>query len=349
LAGVFLFVTMILAHTMLRNSDEIFQQGIPLRFIFLWLAYRVPVVLLFALPVATMLSTSLVVIRLTREHELTAARMGGMSLARAFVPLLGGGLFLSGLSFLDSEFLAPWSATRAQTVLRESILQLPDRFMMPSLRFRGEEDTFFHVRQVDAKSNTLYAVVIYRLRASRVAEVLIAERMQRIGRQWVLFNGRQHLFDRAGNKLDTVAFASRPIQLRKDIEQLWAEEKSPEQMTAREIRDLTRVLQVAGVRERDSTGGADEVNQWKFHFYSKFSVPLACLVIALLAAPLSFRFARTGAFTSIILTIVVVFLYNGTMNWCKVFALQGHLNPLLAAFSHNLVFGLVGLALLLKR
>lgn len=349
LAGLLIFIAMILAHTMLKSSDVVFRSGIPVATILLWLAYRVPVVCLYALPVATMLGISLTVIRLARDNELTALRMGGLSLLRTFVPLLGGGLLFSSLSFLDSEFLAPWSADRAQTVLRESILHTPDLLMKPSLPFRGEADTFFHVRQVDVRTNTLYAVVIYHLRSSHIAEVLIAERLQRVGSQWILFDGRRHLFDRDGNKLDTIAFESRPIQLRKDIEHLWADDKLPEQMTAREIYNLAQVLQATGVRDRGWGEGADEVEMWRFHFYTKFSLPLACLVIALLSAPLSFRFARTGTFTGILLTIAVVFLYNGTMNWSKVFALQGYLNPVFAAFSHNLVFGLIGLGLLIKR
>jgi lipopolysaccharide export system permease protein len=275
--------------------------------------------------------------------------MGGLSLLRAFWPLLLGGLSFSVLSFLDSELLAPWASDRAQTVLRESILHTPGLLMKQSLPFRGDEDTFFHVRQVDVRSNTLYAVVIYHLRSSHVAEALIAERLQHVGSQWVLYNGHQHLFDREGHKLDSIAFTSRPIPLRKDIDHLWADDKLPEQMTAREIRDLARVLQATGVRDRGSGEAPDELEMWKFHFYTKFSLPLACFIIALLSAPLSFRFARTGTFTGVVLTIVVVFLYNGTMNWSKVFALQGHLNPVFAAFSHNLVFGLAGLLLLLKR
>jgi LPS export ABC transporter permease LptG len=349
LAGLVIVITIILAHTMLKSSDIIFRSGVPLSTILLWLVYRIPVVCLYALPVATMLGVSLTVIRLTRDNELTALRMGGMSLLRAFGPLVGGGCFFSGLSFVDSEFLAPWSADRAQTVLRESILHAPDLLVKPSLPFRGDEDTFFHVRQVDVRTNTLYAVVIYRLRSSHLAEVLIAERLQRLGSQWMLFDGRQHLFDRIGNKLDTVAFESRPIQLRRDIQHLWSNDKLPEQMTAREIRDLAQVLQATGVRDRGSGEASDEVEMWKFHFYTKFSLPLACLVIALLSAPLSFRFARTGTFSGILLTIAVVFLYNGTMNWSKVFALQGYLNPVFAAFSHNLVFGLAGLVLLFKK
>jgi len=295
---------------------------------------------LYALPVGLMLATSLAVIRLARDNEIMALRLSGVSLLRVFLPLYLAGLVVSGLSFLDSEKIAPRAADAAWRVLRESILGLSGANIKPNLLFRTQDNAFCHVRQVDVRRNTLHYVIFYRLQHSRVAEVLIAEYAQREGDRWWLHNGRRHLFDSQGNKVSTAPFLRWPLALNRDIDKLWQDETKPERMTAREVYTTMVLLREAGERDR--------AREMEYYFHSKFALPLACLIMAMLAAPLSLRFAHTGYFTGVVLTVVVAFFYNGTMNWCKVFALNGTLSPTLAAWSHIFLFGALALVLLKK-
>lgn len=347
LAGLAIFVLLMLIDIVRKGSSLLLGRGLPLSVVLTWLAYRIPNVSQYALPVATLLGVSLAVIRVTRDHELTALRSGGASLGRIFLPLIGAGLAISLISFLVSEKVTPWASSRSRAILQESILGLPSGVVpiKHHVPFR-EANTFFHVNSIDVENDVLHFVLIYHFEDGSPTEALLAERAERQGGQWKLRKGVRSVFDPdTGQLVTTELFDEYPIRLHQDIDKLWAEEQEPQELfqtlTAREIHQRVALLREAGA--------VDEARDLQYWFYSKFSLPLACFVCALLAAPLSFRYAHTGPFTGIVLSIFIVFLYNGTMNWSKVFALEGNLPPLVAAFSHNLIFGLVGLVLLLKR
>ncbi|MBI3921409.1 MAG: LptF/LptG family permease, partial [Armatimonadetes bacterium] len=74
-----------------------------------------------------------------------------------------------------------------------------------------------------------------------------------------------------------------------------------------------------------------------------------CFVLALLAFPLSRRWARAGSFMGILITVLLVFLYNGLMGWSRALGIGGRVPPMVAAWSQNFVFGLVGLYFLWRE
>jgi len=337
-AGFLFFVALILAHTLIKLEEAglLSSRAVPPRALLEWLLYRVPLIAVYAFPVATLLAVSLTVIRLARDRELTALRIGGLSLTAALSPLWTAALFLSGLAFLNAEYVVPWAGERSVEVFREAILRQPRILMKQNVPFRGDVDTFFHIRDVDVRHRTLYHVLIYRLQPGRIQEVLIAERAEQEGGRWYLKRGHRHLFNSRNEHQASFPFERWPIDLRRDLEKYWVQEDLPEQMSARELGELIRIQREAG----------QPVAELLVHYHSKFSLPLACLVCALLAAPLSLRDAPTGVFTGLVLTIVILFFYNGWVNWSKVLGMNHILSPWLAAWSHDLVFGGLGIGLL---
>ena len=104
-----------------------------------------------------------------------------------------------------------------------------------------------------------------------------------------------------------------------------------------------------GVKRHDDAleaGGLD-AQRMRVRLQFKYSMPLACLVFALVAAPLGARYARFGSFAGIVVSIIIVFLYNGVRSWGLAFGLVGELDPIAAAWAQNVIFGVVGLWLFL--
>ena len=80
--------------------------------------------------------------------------------------------------------------------------------------------------------------------------------------------------------------------------------------------------------------------------YFKLSLPLMCFVFALCSPPLSLRFARTGAFTGVLLSIVVVFVAWNTLLLMKAVGLGGYVSPVVAAASTPILFTILGIFLM---
>ena len=173
-------------------------------------------------------------------------------------------------------------------------------------------------------------------------EALCAARAVREGGDWVLEDVYHHWFDEQGQLVRRVFEERHPVEFAADLVEMWDEDKDPDQLTIREVRERLRLLERAG----------DPANSTRMRYYlhAKFSMPLTCLVFTLLAAPLSLRLAKPGShpLAGLLLTIAVAFFCNGTINWAKTIALSGPqawMSPGVAAWLHLWVFG--GIALVL--
>lgn len=345
LAGTLVFLTVILASTIIQSSEEIFQLQTPPGAVFAWLWHRVPFILVFALPVGAMLSANLTIIRLGRDNELVPLRLGGMSVRRLFRPFLWAGVAASLLSLAISEFIVPPSLARANEVLAKVILQSPDQVVKANKTFRTGGEAFCHVGRVDMRAATMDFVLIYRFADGAPRESLAASRCRRVGRGWQLENGQHSWFDQQGRLERTEPFATYPVEFADNLVSLWDEDKAPEQLTVRQAR-----ARLALMRDTGETRAGVEL---RYFLHAKLSMPLTCLIFTMLAAPLSLRFARpqTSPMMGVLLTIIVVFFANGTINWAKVLALAGSnawLGPEVAAWLHVVVFGAVAAGLIAR-
>ncbi|MGH2626025.1 MAG: LptF/LptG family permease, partial [Anaerolineales bacterium] len=110
-------------------------------------------------------------------------------------------------------------------------------------------------------------------------------------------------------------------------------ERRPDEMTARELRNRLRLLRAG-----------DPSPRLAMEFHRKFAVPLASVIFALLAAPLSLHVAQ-GRFLSIGLSIVLLFIYYAVMSIGRALGATGAITPELAAWLPNLLFSLGGMTL----
>lgn len=85
------------------------------------------------------------------------------------------------------------------------------------------------------------------------------------------------------------------------------------------------------------------------HWHSRMAKPWGCLVAVLLAAPLGVVFSRRGAFSGVIIAILLCLLLFFSSEIFLAMGEGGYLNPWLAAWAANLIFTTVALILLLRR
>jgi lipopolysaccharide export system permease protein len=82
-------------------------------------------------------------------------------------------------------------------------------------------------------------------------------------------------------------------------------------------------------------------------YHLKFAIPLASFFAILVAAPLGLQTVRqTGRYGSVALAIVLVFVYYVLMSLGRAMGRVGYIDPWLAAWLPNMIFGGVGLGLL---
>jgi lipopolysaccharide export system permease protein len=136
------------------------------------LAYLLPFVLVFALPMALLTSTLLVFGRFSADQELTAARVGGISLLALSGPILLLSVFLSGLSAWFNLQLGPqWRMAYKELLFRVG-KERPTALLQENQFVRLAQHYIIYVGGVDGPD--LRHLVVYQLETNPPPAVLDA-------------------------------------------------------------------------------------------------------------------------------------------------------------------------------
>jgi lipopolysaccharide export system permease protein len=110
----------------------------------------------------------------------------------------------------------------------------------------------------------------------------------------------------------------------------------PDELSMRQLGQQMRALKKTG----------QDYAEVAFNFYSKLALPFVCLAFAACAPPLALRFARAGAYMGIFLSLIMVWVGWNTLLLTKYLGVAGKLDPMLAAWSPDVLFLGIGLYLL---
>ncbi|MDR7416100.1 MAG: LptF/LptG family permease [Armatimonadota bacterium] len=334
LAGVFAFLVILIGDILYVLAEYLARGQVPLWALLRLFFYKLPHMLVITFPVATLLGTLLGIGRLTKDGEIIALRMAGLPLTRIFLPVMGFGLVVSVLSFGVNEYLTPLANRKADELVRRTIF----REVFPNIKqdvfFRGPQNRYFYVRQVDYTNRTLQGVMVYEL-GGAFPRLITAQRATFGEGVWVLEQGVIRELDRNGFTSYEAGFQRFELRVDVDAEGFLLQQKTPDEMSASELRQHLQQLRQSGV----------DPQPLAVDYYFKFAAPLAALIFAFMAAPLGLVAARGGHYTGVGAAIALVFVYYAVMSTARAWAKAGTLHPFLGAWAANLAF-LAGGALL---
>jgi LPS export ABC transporter permease LptG len=338
--GVLIFLVVLLGDEARKLGAAVTGMRVPLGLILQYLWHAAPGALVWSLPVGTLLGVSMTATLGARSGETVAVRVAGVSFTRACAAYLTLGLVMSGAAFAVNERVVPEATRRQRAVFQEMTQTQPVVREAYNQYFRDDQRRIFFVGHMDAENNRLEQVCIWSLDAAgRLVEIDSAERAVLQERQWRLQQGATARLDDRGTPISVERYAEKPVVLNQALQHYYADKRSPLEMSAHELVTLATTLEATGQDSR----------RLRVHLAFKYSIPLACLVLALMAAPLGDRMAHLGSFAGLVVAIGLVFLYNGVRSWGLALGLAGVLPPVFAGWVQNAVFGVVGLVMLLRH
>ncbi|NLO06176.1 MAG: YjgP/YjgQ family permease [candidate division WS1 bacterium] len=336
--GLLLFVLILLAEVAYNISSTIVGGRVSVDLIIRYLLLRTPRAIVWSLPFGTLLGVAMAITSLAHYGEITAIRAGGVSFGRICASLIFLGAIAGAAGIALNQYVVPGTMEAAQTTLAEMMMTQPVVREAHNQFFRDEQGRFFFVGDMLPAENLLRQVTIWtRDKGGRVRSIVVAERAELRGQVWDLRDGASVTLDERGSVVGRIEqFDSREVMLTSALQHYYAEQRSAAELAPHELVELIEV--------REQTGADTQQLQVYLHF--KYSIPGACLVFALIAAPLGHRYARRGTYVGVVVAILVVFLYNGLRSWTLAFGLAGALDPLVAGWAPDLIFGIAGLILL---
>jgi len=340
LIGLGVFVVIMLSETAIKLGDTLIGMRVPPRLIAQYFLYRVPRAMSWSLPVGILVGVAMTCAQIARNGEATAIRAGGTSLRRLWAPMIATGVLGAAASFAIEEFVVPTANQRGTEVFRRMTHSQPVMRPRSEQVFRDKEGRLFYIGYMDDETNRLERVMVLTEYPGAGLRVLTAAKWaERSGDSWLLREGVTLNFDENGEQTgEPKHFEAEKIQFWTALEDYYLDQRSDFEMTTRELRDRVSALEIGGL----------DAQRWQVRLQFKYSMPVACIVFVLVAAPLGIRYAHLGSFAGIVVSILIVFLYNGVRSWGLAFGLVWDLPPIFAAWAQNIIFGALGLWLVAR-
>lgn len=338
LAAVAGFTVMLLSGLLFELTDLIVDKKMPVSTIVQMLIYKLPGVVVVSLPIAVLFATLLALGRLIKDSELIILLGTGTPFTRVIVPFFVAAALVSAGAFLLNERIVPESNHRAESLFRQSLFQDPLPTVREGVFFRGADDRFFYVGEVNRRERTMKRILIYQLGDEAYPQMITAERGTCEERVWHLEDGIRKRLDERGFTLEDSAFAKLEYPMTEDLDTYLGNQKSTDEMTREELKRHIELFKRSGL----------DVKRFEVAYHMKASLPMAGLLWTLVGAPLSMRSTRSGRFYGVVISIGVAFLYFVLSSLFRSLGGSGVLPPLVAAWLTNLLYAFVGTFLLYR-
>ncbi len=328
--------------TFFERIDNIYEHDKSLSLLVRYIQYRIPEFVNYILPVTVLAATLLTLGLLTKSNEITAMKACGLSIYRLALSLLVMAGLVSVFSFGLQERLVPFANKRAEEVWNR-INDVPARsygYLDRRWVLSRDKQSIFHYSYFEPSSGAFSQLSVFKIDPSSwsLERRLYAEKAKLEGHILGLNRGWSRSFPEE-RQTRFEAFENMDFRLAEDTGYFIKEVKEPSLMSFSELKRYTAEVEAMGF----------ETTRFKVDLSSKLSFPFVSLVMTLLAIPFAFSMGKRGALVGLGLSIVIAMLYWGALGVFRSLGYVNFLNPFLASWGPSLIFGPLGLYLLLRQ
>ena len=345
--NMFVFAFLFLMTQMIEIANWIVNYNLSIWAVLSIILFTMPTFLIFIIPMSVMMAILLTFLRLSSDNEIVAIKSCGMSIYGLLPPVLLLALF----GFLLTIFMTLYGAPRSRTSLEEMSLKVAATNLDVGLKERTFNDTFkgvmLYVNKIDIKNRKLIDVFIEDKRQPDIVSTVVAPAGQLFGEpekliyHLILSNGTIHQTNPKERSANSIQFNTYTLSL--DFKQQAADaakrKKKRDELSGAELRQ--RIKDLAGKDE-------EAYYKTKLTLHQRYSIPVACLALGLLAFPLGIQSKTTKRSFGLILCLFFFFMYYLLLTAGYSFGKSGVLPPVIGVWLPNFVMIAIGLFFLIQ-
>ena len=343
--GLMVFTFILLMDKILKLIELIVARGVSLSQIVMLLLFISPSFLIFTIPMAVLLGTLITFGRLSGDSEITAFKASGMSLYQLFFPIA---IFSIGAYLLTALLVfygLPWGTMGFKTTLYKIAQTKADI----EIKERVFNDIFdglvVYVDKVPIQGKRMEGILIYDERDQGNINTIFAKEgflsSNPTSQEVVLrlFDGDIHRFDPKSNVYQKIKFDAYDLRL-----------------------ELAKALSAMGKKLKDYEMSIDDIKEkidkkrkigedttpQKVELHKRYAIPFACIVFGLIGVPLGIQPRRSGRSYGFVFSILIILAYYISLTASQILALRHTIPTFLAGWAPNLLFGALGIYLLVK-
>ncbi len=308
---------------------------------------KLPGYLTLALPMATLLGCLLAFSKLYNNSEIKALTSLGISCRRILLPAIYIGILMSFITFSFSNYIAPNSNLKANSVFRRGLGQSSDISYKKDIiysQFDSEKnlEALFHAEEY--KDNVMHNLTLVEYGDGQQNRLILAKEgeWEVEQEQWLLRDGSIFSLNKSqpSSKENFLKYSYNlgygPVMIA----------KIPTNSNNMNLNQAYNALKLYNL-----SGNLKEENRLKVKIQEKFTVPLSCLVFSIIGSTLAIRKAKTrGSGQSIAfgMSIILILIYYTVSFLFSALGVSGTLHPIISAWSPVLIF-LIGSEYLIRK
>ena len=240
---------------------------------------------------------------------------------------------LCGISLLANHWIVP-EANKQRLAFEDQYVREARFSADRNVHLRLSPELYVYLQSYDYLSNTGYRFTAEKIKGTELREKLMAERatFDSVTKEWTLYSVTVRYND--GLKEDLKFFPEMkqkygftPKDLRND----------DDIMTAMTTPVLNRVI------AREKLRGRENLNQYYVEKHRRTAQPFAGIILTIIGATIASRKVRGGSGLHLALGIMISAAYIMAIQFSTTFSTKAGLNPLLAVWIPNIIFGIIAL------
>ena len=332
LMGVALLTFALVTGRLVKLTEMVVNHGVTLGEVLGLIGYILPAFLELTLGMAVLLGVLLGFGRMSGDQEMTAARACGVSLYRIALPVMAVAVVVYAISSWFAFTVRPW----ANQHLEDRLFYLTRTKAAAGLREKVFNDdlpgVMIYVDHISNDDGTLHGVLISDSRDAHQQTTIIGKTGMVLpddkgGTTLRLFDGSLYGTEANTDQSRVTSFRIYDLSFRPKEAGLGAD-RDPDELAYHQLRARIAKARAAGKPDYEA----------ETELASKYTVPLATVMFAMLGIALGLKPARGGHSERFGVAVGLFFFYYGLMRVGRTLAERGALPSLVAMSIPDLVF-----------
>jgi len=274
--------------------------------------------------------------KMAAQTEIIAMLSSGISFSRFLYPYFIGACILALFSFVINDMIMP-SANKNRIDFEEIYIRRPMVYLERNVHKQVEPGLFVYLESFSNSSETAYQFSMERYEGDRMVSKLMSA-----SAQWDNEKEKWNIKDYFIRDIDSLGYetiqsgASIDTTINFHPSEFKRRANFIETMSIAELNEFINNLRMQG---------ADNVNAFLIELHKRIAFPFSTFILTLIGVSLSTRKVRGGIGIHVAIGIAISFLYILFMQFSAEFATKGSLDPAVAAWVPNIIFGIVGIIL----
>lgn len=334
-----IFTVIIVVFDVSEKLDDFLKHQAPVsKIIFEYYAGFIPFYLNFLSPLINFIAVILFTAKMADQTEIVPILSSGVSFKRFLWPYLIASSVVFLVTLVFNLFIIP--ETNRLMVNFENIYINPkkDNSKMYT-HMQIDKNSYVYIENFDNTNRVGYKFSLDKFTGDELKEKLVADRIawDSVKKKWTIYDYSIRTIDNLKETMTYGTSKDTTLDIRpKDFE---IYDNLYSAMNMRELDDRI---------EKEEIRGTGVMSNLLLEKYKRFVYPLSAFVLTLMGVSLSSRKVRGGIGLPLGIGIFLSFAYILSVQFSTMFALKGGLPPIIAVLIPNIIFGTLGIYLLIK-